>query len=167
MSLYSFLEWLASTPASIALHESRYSYLVVLTVHVLTLFLFVGTIIVQSLRLIGFGLTGIATSDVLSRLRPWTFAGFAIMVASGSLLFFAAPVDKIINLFFQAKLLLIFLAGVNVFFFNRTVYRRIGAWDMAAKPPRAARLTGSVSLILWAGVITAGRMIPYQAYWFD
>lgn len=167
MSLYNFLEWLATTPASIALHESRYLYLVVLTVHVLTLFLFVGAIILQSLRLLGFGLTGVATSSLLRRLRPWTLAGFAVMVTSGSLLFFAAPVDKFVNFFFRAKLLLIFLAGVNVFFFNRTIYRQIETWDLATRPPRAARLAGSISLILWAGVITAGRMIPYQAYWFD
>ena len=43
MSLLRFCEWLASTPGSIALHESRYMFLIVLTVHVLTLMVFVGT----------------------------------------------------------------------------------------------------------------------------
>ena len=43
MSLLRFCEWLAATPGSIALHESRYMYLIVLTVHVMTLCLFVGT----------------------------------------------------------------------------------------------------------------------------
>ena len=167
MPLYNFVEWLAATPASIALHESRYLYLIVLTTHVLTLFLFIGAIILQSLRLIGFGLTGVSASDVLSRLRPWTIAGFIIMALSGSLLFFAAPVDKIVNTFFRTKLLLILLAGVNVLLFNRTIYVQIGAWDLATRPPRAAQLTGSISLLLWAGVIAAGRMIPYQDYWFD
>ena len=167
MSLHHFLEWLAATPASVALHESRYLYLVVLTAHVLTLFLFVGAIVVQSLRLIGFGLTAVPVSNVLSQLRSWTLIGFAIMVISGSLLFFAAPVDKFVNAFFRIKLILIVFAGVNVFFFNRTIYQKIETWDLATTPPRAAQLTGSLSLILWAGVVTAGRMIPYQAYWFN
>ena len=37
VSLLRFFEWLGNTPWSIALHESRYVFLVVLTVHVLTL----------------------------------------------------------------------------------------------------------------------------------
>jgi hypothetical protein len=41
MSLLRFCEWLAATPGSIALHESRYMYLIVLSVHVLTLCAFV------------------------------------------------------------------------------------------------------------------------------
>ena len=40
MSLLRFCEWLASTPGSIALHESRYVFLIILTVHVLTLAVF-------------------------------------------------------------------------------------------------------------------------------
>ncbi|MGI9258771.1 MAG: DUF6644 family protein, partial [Gammaproteobacteria bacterium] len=137
MSLHLFLEWLAATPASVALHESRYLYLVVLTTHVLTLFLFVGTIILQSLRLMGLGLTSVPASNVLSQLRPWMLLGFAIMAVSGSLLFFAAPVDKFVNMFFRVKLLLILLAGINIVLFNKTIYRQIETWDLAEKPPRS------------------------------
>ena len=53
MSLLQFCEWLASTPGSIALHESRYLFLVVLTVHVLTLAVFVGTALMIDLRFMG------------------------------------------------------------------------------------------------------------------
>jgi hypothetical protein len=34
-------------------------------------------------------------------------------------------------------------------------------------PPRAARIAGGVSLVLWALIITLGRMMPYQQYWFN
>ena len=41
MSLLRFFQWLATTPGSIALHESLYVYLIVSTVHVVTLSVFV------------------------------------------------------------------------------------------------------------------------------
>ena len=76
MSLLRFCEWLAATPGSIALHESRYLYLVVLSVHVLTLCLFVGTAAMIDLRLIGMTMQRVRFSEVMERLLPWTAAGF-------------------------------------------------------------------------------------------
>ncbi len=167
MSLLSFCEWLAATPGSIALHESRYLYLIVLTVHVMTLCVFVGMAVLLNLRLVGFTLRRVPVSEVVGRLLPWTIAGFSVMIISGLLLFYAAPLDKYGNLFFRAKMGLLVLAGVNVWVFYKTVYRTIVDWDLDPVPPRPARVAGGVGLALWAAIITAGRMIPYQAYWFD
>ncbi len=167
MSLLSFCEWLAATPGSIALHESRYLYLIVLTVHVMTLCVFVGMAVLLNLRLVGFTLRRVPVSEVLGRLLPWTVAGFSVMIISGLLLFYAAPLDKYGNMFFRAKMGLLVLAGVNVWVFYKTVYRSIVDWDLDPVPPRPARVAGGIGLALWAAIITAGRMIPYQAYWFD
>ena len=167
MSLLSFCEWLAATPGSIALHESRYLYLIVLTVHVMTLCVFVGMAVLLNLRLVGVTLRRVPVSEVVGRLLPWTVAGFSVMIISGLLLFYAAPLDKYGNLFFRGKMGLLVLAGVNVWVFYKTVYRSIVDWDLDPVPPRPARVAGVVGLALWAAIITAGRMIPYQAYWFD
>ena len=87
MSLLRLCEWLANTPGSIALHESRYMFLIVLTVHVLTLAVFVGTAIMIDLRILGATMVRVRASEVIARLLPWTVAGFVVMVASGALLF--------------------------------------------------------------------------------
>ena len=167
MSVLGFFDWLAATPASIALHESRYLYLIVLTVHVMTLCVFVGMAVLLNLRLLGMTLLRVPMSELSERLLPWIVAGFSVMVISGALLFFAAPLDKYANLFFRAKMGLLVFAGVNVWVLHTTVYRRVGEWDLDPVPPGGARFAGGVSLMLWAAIITAGRMIPYQAYWFD
>ena len=88
------------------------------------------------------------------------------MVLSGSLLFYAAPVDRFGNLFFRAKMGLLLLAAANVYIFRATAYRSIGGWDRDSVPPRGAKVAGAVALTLWAATITTGRMIPYQQYWF-
>ena len=167
MSLVSFCEWLAATPGSIALHESLHLFLIVLTVHVMTLCVFVGMAVMLGLRLLGLTMLRVPASEVVSRLYPWAVAGFLVMVISGALLFYAAPLDRYGNLFFRAKMAMLVLAVVTVWVFHKTVYRSVAKWDLDPVPPLGARVAGGVTLALWAAIILAGRMIPYQLYWFD
>lgn len=167
MSLLRLCEWLAATPWSIALHESRYMYLVVLTVHVLTLCLLVGITAMLDFRLLGLTLRSVPASEVLTRLLPWAVAGFLVMVASGALLFYADPVMKYRNIFFRLKMVTLILAVLNAWVFHRRTYRDAAAWDLDPVPPRGARMAAGLSLALWAVMITLGRLIPYQVYWFD
>ena len=59
----------------------------------------------------------------------------------------------------------IVLAGLNAFVFHRGIDRTIEQWDRDPVPPRAARLAGARSLVLWTVVVVSGRMIAYN--WFD
>jgi len=167
MSLLRFCEWLASTSGSVALHESRYVFLVVLTVHVLTLSVFVGTAVMIDLRLLGATMSRVPVSEVVTRFLPWTAAGLLLMVTSGALLFYAALLLRYNNLFFRFKMAALILAVVNAWVFHKTVYRSVADWDLNPVPPRSARVVGGVSLVLWAVIVTAGRMMAYQAYWFE
>jgi len=161
------VEWLAETPWSIALHESRYVFLIVLTIHVLTLTVFVGTAVMIDLRLLGMTMSRVPVSQVMSRLLPWTGAGLLLMIASGALLFYAAPLVRYHNVFFRFKMAVLVLAVANAWVFHRTAYRSVALWDLDPVPPRAARVAGGLSLLSWALMITAGRMMAYQGYWFD
>lgn len=166
MSLFGFFEWLGNTPWSIALHESRYVFLLVLTVHVLTLTVFVGTALAIDLRLLGLMMPRVPASVVIARLSPWSAAGLAVMIVSGALLFYAAPLVRYENVFFRVKMAALVVAVGNAWVFHRTLYRRVGEWDVEPVPPRGARAAAAVSLALWALIITMGRMMAYQDYWF-
>ena len=165
MSLLNFCEWLSNTPWSIAIHESRYGYSLLESVHVLTLCLFLGTAVMLDLRLLGVTMRRTAVSEVVEQLLPWTVAGFVVMVISGALLFYAIPVRTYQNIFFRAKILMLISAGLNVWFFHSKVYRKVAEWDFHPVPPRNARVAAALSLALWAGIVVAGRMIAYN--WFD
>ena len=167
MSLLGFCQWLASTPGSIALHESRYMFIVVLTVHVLTLMVFVGTVVMIGLRFLGMTMSRVPVLEVVARLLPWAAGGLLAMMTSGALLFYAAPVLRYQNLFFRLKMVTLVVALLNAWMFHRTVYRTVADWDLDPIPPRRVRVAGGVSLVLWAFIITAGRMMAYQGYWFD
>ncbi len=165
MSLLSLCEWLARSEWSVALHESLYVYPLVETTHVLSLLLFVGTVVFVDLRLLGWVLRDVPVSEVTARLLPFTVAGFAISVISGALLFYAIPVRTYQSLFFRIKVLMLLAAGVNALLFQRATRRGALAWDRDPTPPRRARVAGAVSLVAWATVIVMGRMIAYN--WFD
>lgn len=165
MSLLSFCQWLEKTPWSIALHESLWMYPIVESVHVLTLCLFLGTAIMLDLRLLGLTLRSVPVSQVAGRLLPWTAVGFAVMVASGALLFYAIPVRSYLNIFFRIKIVMLMLSGINVWVFHRSVYRKVAEWDLDPVTPKGARIASVLSLVLWASIVVAGRMIAYN--WFD
>ena len=165
MSLLTLSEWLEQTQWSIALHESLYAYAVVESIHVWALCLFVGFAAMVDLRLVGITFRRVPVSELTSRLLPWTRVGFAVMVVTGVLLFYAIPVRSYHSVFFRLKLLLLVLAGLNVWLFHSGIYRRVTTWDLDVPPPRRARIAGALSLLLWTAIIFSGRMIAYN--WFD
>jgi hypothetical protein len=92
-------------------------------------------------------------------------AGFTVMVVTGALLFYAIPVRSYQSIFFRIKVVALMLAGLNAFVFHSGIDRRVAEWDLAPVPPPAARRAGAASLVLWAVIVVAGRMIAYN--WFD
>jgi hypothetical protein len=165
MSLLNFFEWLADLPWSVELHESQYAYSIVESVHVWSLAVFLGLVAMFDLRLLGWIMGKVPVSEFSRRVLPWTIAAFIVMVISGVLLFFAIPLRSYQNLFFRGKMILLVLAGLNVWYFHARVYREAASWDHDAVPPRTARVAGAVSLALWIAVTFSGRMIAYN--WFD
>lgn len=165
MSFLSFCEWLASNQWSQDLIGSQYAYPLLESIHVWALCLFLGMTVTLDLRLAGAMLRTVPVSEIVRRLLPWSIAGFIVMVVSGLFLFYAIPVRTYQNLFSRIKLGLLIAAGVNVWIFHTGAYRRVAEWDVAKVAPRSVRIAGIVSLVLWAGVVVAGRMIAYN--WFD
>jgi hypothetical protein len=157
--------WLEATPFSTALRESIWVYPIVESIHVLTIAVFLGLTAVMDARLVGGALTTTPVGLLMTRLLPWIRAGFAVMVVTGVLLFAGTPVRFLTNVFFQIKLGLLVLAGVNVWLFHRRLYPTVAEWGHAARPPRHARLAGAASLILWTLALATGRLIAYN--WFD
>jgi len=65
------------------------------------------------------------------------------------------------NPYFWTKMALLELLIVHSLVFRRSVYRNTAQLDRAEVMPSQAKLAAALSLILWIGVVTAGRMIGY------
>ncbi len=163
--MHEFLEWLGRTPGSVALLESIYAWPIVETIHVLTLGMFVGTAAMNDLRLLGLGLKRVPVSEVTGQLLRWTRGSFVVMVTTGLLIFYSNPVHYYHNIFFRIKMVLLFIAGINIWLFHGRIHRRVAEWQHDVVLPRSARLAGAVSLLAWALIVVSGRLIAYN--WFD
>ena len=122
MSLLAFCEWLAATENSTALRESLFMYPLLESSHVLFLMLFVGLTVILDVRLLGIAFTRVPVSEVIDRVLPWVRWGFAIMVFTGVLLFFAIPVRTYQSVWFRAKMIMLVLAAFNIWYFHYRVY---------------------------------------------
>lgn len=124
------------------------------TAHVIGAIMVVGAIGVFDLRLLGYA-RGLPVQRLSAALTPIALAGFAIMVASGALLFVADAKALAGSSLFLIKLGLITLAGLNALAF------RIGWRRLDDDPPALARALAAASLTLWLMVVVAGRLIAY------
>ncbi|HEY9217745.1 MAG TPA: DUF6644 family protein [Phenylobacterium sp.] len=163
--LHDFVVWLGQTPGSIALHESLYMYAVIETAHVIGIMLFVGTIAMVDLRVLGVSFRQMAVSELLARILPWTIGGFIFMLLTGVLLFYGIPDRTYHSVWFRIKVVLLIIGAINIWLFHRRVERDIHEWDTGVTPPLNARLVAAVSLSVWLTIIVMGRFIAYN--WYD
>jgi hypothetical protein len=162
MSLSALCQWLQDTAWGTAIRESTWLFPIVEGTHVLALALSVGTLLIVDLRLAGVLMRREPVSRVSNQLMPWSAAGFAIMFFTGALLFWSQALKAYGSIFFRIKLLFLLLAGMNALVFELTLRRTIATWDTAETPPLRARMAGVLGIVLWAGVIAAGRTMAYN-----
>jgi hypothetical protein len=144
-----------------AIRESDYVFSIIESVHVLGITLLVGTIALLDLRMLGLVLRPIPITRIARAVFPLTWAGFAVMLTSGFLLFWAEAAKNYSNPAFRTKLVLLALVGINPLVFHTTIYRRVHEWEALAISPWRARAAAIFSLTLWSGIIVAGRAIAY------
>lgn len=143
------------------IRESDYAFSVIESVHVLFITLLVGTISILDLRMLGLILREIPVTRIARAVLPLTWAGFIVMLTSGLLLFWAEAAKNYFNPAFRVKLVLLVLVGLNPLVFHATVYRRVAEWELEHRSPWRARAAACASLLLWSGIIVAGRAIAY------
>ena len=162
MSVIRFMQWLNDTAFSITMRDSTWAEPVVETIHVLTLTLFLGFTVLLDLRLLDVSMHRRKVSDVVEELNPWLMGGFLVMIVTGVLLFCGDPVAFYNSIFFKVKMLMLLLAGLNVWLFNATVGRKVAEWEIDAETPGRAKAAAVVSLVLWVAIVAAGRAIAYS-----
>lgn len=156
----AWLVWLESTPLAEAMRQWLWLYPIVEIIHILGLVVLVGGAALFDLKLLGFSpslpLQGLAC-DIL----PWAQWSLLAIIPSGLLMFIAHATEMASNLAFQVKLLLLAAAGLNALVFHKRLFPTLGACDRGVSLLRSAKIHAVVSLSLWAGVITCGRLLAY------
>lgn len=161
MTLNTILAHLEATPFATAVRESTWLFPTIETVHVLSITLVVGTIMIVDLRLINVASPRRAVSQLMRETLPVTWIAFTSAVITGSMLFSSHAVKYAHNGPFEFKMTLLLLSGINMSIFHLGTYRSVALWDRDVMTPTAARIAGSVSLAIWVTVICLGRWIGF------
>ena len=146
----AFAQWVAGAP-------TIWAYPSILTFHTVGMGIVVGACVVMDLRLLGVG-PEVPVERLKVLFRP-LWVGFWLNAATGVVLFIAHAAEKATQEVFYVKLALIALGLYTVVHIRREMFPD---GEDAARPitPRARKLA-ILSLILWAGAITAGRLMAY------
>lgn len=163
--LLQMAQWLEAQQYSQMLLSGYYSYNWVEATHVLTLMLSIGALFIIDLRMLGLILPNVPASAIAERLHKPMIIGFVIMFITGFLLVYAKPVETVQSLWFRIKMILLVLAFINAWVFNARLKAADGSWDNDRVAPKNMRTGAIISLVLWCGVVTMGRYIPYD--WVD
>ena len=136
--------WIVSHP---------WAYPALEVVHIVGIALLLGNLALFELRAWGFGpeLPVRALARLALRL---SLLGFAIIGASGLLMFAGQPGELLASRIFVIKMGLVALAGLNALWFHAR-----GSLELL---DRGARIQTVVSMGLWLAVIICGRWIAYE-----
>lgn len=159
--MFEFCQWLEGSSWGTAIHQSLWLFPMIETAHLFGIVLLVGATSALDLRLIGLTMKGEPVSKIAGRLLPWAWAGLTIQVLTGFCLFASEATRCYENPAFRIKMVMLVLAGLNALIFHQTVYRRISHWDEAGATPAAAKFAGCCSILLWFGIVAAGRWIAF------
>ena len=157
----AFCKWLEQTAIGASVRQSLWLFPAIETAHLLGMALLMATIGAFDLRLLGWVMARTPVSGLAWRVLPFAWAGFAVQVVTGAMLFSSEASHMYVNPAFRIKMLLIGLAGVHALVFQLAAGRNLAAWDARPATPVIAKVGGLISLLLWIGVVTAGRWIGF------
>lgn len=156
--LQGFLESLDGTSIGLTVKTSVWIFPVLETLHFIGLAILIGGIAALDLRILGVGKR--LPVAPLHKLLPMVFVGFGINLITGVLFFLSDPTGYGRNPAFQLKMAFILLAGLNALWFELKLARYVDAWGAGVEASTHAKIVCGLSLFFWAGIITAGRLLP-------
>jgi len=143
------------------IRESALVFPILLTSHLACISVFGGMILMTDLRLLGLALKSRPVADVVNGLRNWKRFGFCLMIAIGALLGGSEAEKYSINPFFWSKMVCLACVGLHALAFKRSVYAKAADFDKTGVVPPKAKLAAALSLLIWMGLVTFGRLIGY------
>ena len=156
-----FANWVSRMPFFTALRESGLPYPIIMSLHLSSIAVFGGAILMTDLRLLGFAMKSMTVTEIVAQTRLWKRIGFVIMITCGVLLGGAKLYAYYDNPYFQVKLALLVLVAIHALIFRPLVYKKTEEIDRAPSVPGVAKAAAWLSIILWVSILSMGRWIAY------
>jgi hypothetical protein len=154
-------EWIEQTRLSQAIQVTDWVVPAVQTVHILAIAVVAGSALMIDIRLIGVMGADQPMKSVSARFLPFIWWPLLILLATGAIMIIGEPARSLKNPAFQLKMMLL-IAAIVVTGLFQFLQRRNPAFGTGTR--RGAAVTTAVlSMLLWTGIIFAGRWIAYYS----
>jgi len=169
----SFLADVARSIGTSGLHDTAVHLLstvpglppIVQTVHLLGIAVVMSSVVLLDLRILGLALPSQGVQELTRRVMPWLWCTLPVMLLSGLPFVFARPQRYFTNPIFGLKFALLLSAVALAAMLHVLSIRKPDFWQTSSLRA-TAKLIAMASLLLWIGVVLAGRWIAYVDYLF-
>jgi hypothetical protein len=151
-----FLLAIETLPPVRALKLSFVVYPLVNALHIMGFATLVVCVSLMDLKIIG-AIRVLDRDAFVTLMRRFGIGGFVVAAATGLLMFAIQAREYTFHPAFQVKMALLLLAGLNLLAFRYVV----GEYRPGRIYPFPARLLAVLSIVIWIGVILAGRFIGF------
>lgn len=157
--LGNLADWLAGTGLSQTVANILWLIPALQSVHIIAMGLLLMSAMVISLRLMNVIGRDHTINWFYDRFLSWVWWPLVVLVVTGLLLVSGEPARALLNLVFQAKMILLLAVVVLTAVTQRSVAVHGAVWSEA--PSAKAKLFGLLMLLVWVAIVIAGRLIAY------
>ena len=156
--IQSFCDWLSNTSLSLTIQTVMWIIPAVQTIHILCVAIVMSCMAMLDLRLIGVAGKRQPISRMVSKFVPWVWGALPVLLTTGIILTIGEPSRELLNPYFRAKMLMLAIVIGITLVVQRQNKKDTSFWELRRG---TAAIAGAFSLLLWVGIITAGRWIAY------
>ena len=158
----AFLVWAEASPLGHFMRESGpWTYAVISLFHILGVAIFVGSVVVIDLRLLGLGRRA-SIASIAALAVPVNACGLAMALVTGPALLATKATAYVDNPFLMIKLPAIAFGLLNALaLYSSAAWKARATRELSTPEARRLAAMGGISLACWLTAVAAGRMIGY------
>jgi hypothetical protein len=154
-------KWLAATPLSHTIQTNGWIIPTLQTIHILGVAVLFSSAVLVDLRIWRALQRDVPLPAVARRFLPTIWPVLLILLVTGGLLIIGEPRRSLLNTTFYLKMALLAFAVLLTAALQWSLSAAPDFWDRDRARRAAGRLAATVSILVWCGVLFAGRWIAY------
>jgi uncharacterized membrane protein SirB2 len=158
--LTGFSKWLAATSLSHTIQTVTWIIPTLQTIHILCVAIVFSSAVLVDLRIFRLFERDEPLREVTRRFLPPIWPVLLILLVTGSLLIIGEPRRSLVNTTFYLKMALLLVAILLTATLQRMVLASPGVFEDRSRQ-MAGRALATVSILVWCGILFAGRWIAY------
>jgi hypothetical protein len=160
-ALSELSKWLAATSLSHTIQTAGWVIPTLQTIHILCVAIVFASALLVDFRIFDLFEREVPLSQVMRRFLPAIWPVLVILLLTGSLLIVGEPRRSLVNSTFQLKMVLLLVAILLTATLQRGIASSSAFWERNRGRQIAGRLVATASILVWSGILLAGRWIAY------